>query len=209
MKFSVIIPAHNEEKTIQKALESIRSQTFTNYELIVVCDACTDKTKDIAEQYNAIVIEIDAHSSGVARNVGLEIAQGEWILFCDADDWYLHEYVFEMLADKVGKQNEDAVFFSLIWKNIGYGPVRSVKGTIYPHVANKCWRRSSVATTRFPTVPNSVAEDAVFLEVMMNKQLKIVEWDMPLYYYNWLRDGSKSQEIGRTVEKTKAYWSNH
>ena len=209
MKFSIIIPAHNEGNKIQKALESIKSQSFTDYEVIVVCDACEDNTKDIAKQYNATVVEIDAHSSGIARNAGLNIAQGEWILFCDADDWYLHEYVFEMLADKVGKSNEDALFFSLIWKNIGYGPVRSPKGTIYPHVANKCWRRSSINDTRFPTIQNGVAEDAVFLEYMLNKQIKIVEWDMPLYYYNWLNEGSKSLQQGRTPESTKAYWSNH
>lgn len=209
MKFSIIIPAHNESAKITKALESIRSQTFTDYELIVVCDACEDNTKEIAEQYGAIVIEIDAYSSGIARNEGLDVAQGDWILFCDADDWYLHEYAFEMLADKVGKENEDAVFFSLIWKNIGYGPVRSPLGTIYPHVANKCWKRSAIKDTRFPVVQYVVAEDALFFENMMNKGIKIVEWDMPLYYYNWLNKGSKSQIIGRTPEKTKAYWSNH
>ena len=51
MKFSVIIPAHNEESVISKALESIKQQSFTDYELIVVCDACTDRTKEIAEKF--------------------------------------------------------------------------------------------------------------------------------------------------------------
>lgn len=209
MKFSVIIPAHNEESVISKALESIKQQSFTDYELIVVCDACTDRTKEIAEAYGAKVIEINAHSSGAARNAGLDAAQGDWILFCDADDWYLHEYVFEMLADKIGRENEDALFFSLIWKNMGYGPIRSPLGTIFPHVANKSWRRSSIGATRFPSSREVVAEDASFFEQMMRKNLKIVEWDMPLYYYNWLRPGSKSVALGRNPERSKAYWSNH
>lgn len=209
MKFSVIIPAHNEQAVISRALSSIEAQSFKDYEVIVVCDACTDNTKEIAELYGAKVIEIDAHSSGAARNVGLDNANGEWILFCDADDWYLHEYVFEMLADKVGRENEDGLLFSLIWKNMGYGPIRSPKGTIYPHVANKCWRRSSIGDTRFPTAKDVVGEDGVFFDRMMAKNIKLIEWDMPLYYYNWLRPGSKSVAQGRNPERSKAYWSNH
>lgn len=209
MKFSVIIPAHNEQAVISRALSSIEAQSFKDYEIIVVCDACTDNTKEIAELYGAKVIEIDAHSSGAARNAGLDNANGEWILFCDADDWYLHEYVFEMLADKVGRENEDGLLFSLIWKNMGYGPIRSPKGTIYPHVANKCWRRSSIGDTRFPTAKDVVGEDGVFFDRMMAKNIKLIEWDMPLYYYNWLRPGSKSTAQGRNPERSKAYWSNH
>lgn len=162
MKFSVIIPAHNEQETIAKALSSIRQQTFKDYELIVVCDSCTDNTKAIAESYEAKVIEIDAHSSGAARNAGLDVAQGDWILFCDADDWYLHEYAFEKLAERVGRADEDVLIFALIWKHYGYGPTRSPKGTIFPHVANKCWRRSSIGNTRFPGGNGIVGEDAAF-----------------------------------------------
>ena len=209
MKFSVIIPAHNEQAVISRALSSIEAQSFKDYEVIVVCDACSDNTKEIAELYGAKVIQIDAHSSGAARNAGLDNANGEWILFCDADDWYLHEYVFEMLADKVGRENEDGLLFSLIWKNMGYGPIRSPKGTIYPHVSNKCWRRSSIGDTRFPTAKDVVGEDGVFFDRMMAKNIKLIEWDMPLYYYNWLRPGSKSVAQGRNPERSKAYWSNH
>ncbi len=209
MKFSVIIPAHNEEAVISKALDSVKAQSFTDYECIVVCDACTDKTADIARSYGFKAIEVNAHSSGAARNAGLEIAQGEWILFCDADDWYLHEYAFEMLADKVGKEQEDAVFFSLIWKNMGYGAIRSPKGTVYPHVANKCWKRASIGNTQFPIEKDVVGEDGIFFNSMMSKGLKIIEWDMPLYYYNWLRPGSKSVALGRNPERSKIYWSNH
>lgn len=209
MKFSVIIPAHNEQGCIFRALSSIEQQSFKDYECIVVCDDCTDSTKEIAQSYGAKVLEINAHSSGAARNAGLEVAQGEWVLFCDADDWYLHEYVFEMLADKVGRENEDVLLFSLIWKNMGYGPIRSPKGTIYPHVANKCWSRVSIGDTRFPADKNVAGEDGTFFDRMMSKGIKLVEWDMPLYYYNWLRPGSKSVALGRNPERSKMYWSNH
>ena len=209
MKFSIIIPAHNEEKSIAKALESIKIQTFTDYEVIVVCDACEDNTKAVAESYGAKVIEVNCHSSGGARNAGLDQAVGDWVLFCDADDWYLHEFAFEMLAEKVGHSNEDVLIFTLIWKYIGYGPTRSPKGTIFTHVANKCWRRSSIGMTRFPPDTGAVGEDACFWYKMTGKGIRISEWDMPLYYYNYLRPGSKSEQIGRNAAQTKKYWSNH
>lgn len=208
MMFSIIIPAHNSAKYIRKALDSVRDQSFKDYELIVVCDACTDNTKEIAQEYTAKVLEIDKHSSSAARNAALDIAQGEWVLFCDADDWYLHEFAFEQLAEKVGKEHEDVLLFSLIWRYIGYGKIRSPKGTIYPHVANKCWRRSSIGATRFP-VKVRVGEDENFFLAMKAKGIKMVEWDMPLYYYNYLFEGSKSVGEQRTPEKTRQYWSNH
>ena len=207
MKFSIIVPAHNSANFIQKALDSVIQQSFDDYELIVVCDSCTDDTKHIADAYTDKVFEVDFHKSALTRNVGLDNAQGDWVLFLDSDDWYLHEFVFEQLADKVGRENEDLLIFTLIWKHIGYGKIRSPKGTIYPHVANKCWRRSSIGDTRFPDY--KPAEDEKFFQTMLQKKLKIVEWDMPLYYYNYLREGSISAEFNRSVEHTKLYWSTH
>ena len=208
MKFSVIVPAHNSGSYIRKCLESIKSQSFTDYELIVICDACTDNTKAIAQEYTNKVFEVDKRCSSAARNVGLDAAQGEWVLFCDSDDWYLHEFVFEQLAEKAGKENEDVLIFALIWRHIGYGTIRSPKGTIYPHTTNKCWRRSSIGDTRFnPGI--KVGEDQDFFFTMLNKGIKMVEWDMPLYYYNYLFKGSKSEADHRTIESTKQYWSNH
>ena len=204
MYFSIIIPAHNEENNIMKALESIRIQSFQNYEVIVVCDACTDNTHAVAQTYGARVIDVDFHSPGASRNAGLDIAQGKWVLFMDADDWYLHEYVLEQLRRHLGDNRADVVLFAIIWKHIGYGPIKNKDGKYFTHVANKCWRRSSIGNTRFPTV--RPAEDAVFWERMVERGIVIDEWDMPLYYYNYLRKGSTSDQLGRTAEHTKQYW---
>ena len=54
--FSVIVPAHNSAAWIRKGLDSIRAQVWDNYELIVVCDACTDNTAEIAREYTDKVI---------------------------------------------------------------------------------------------------------------------------------------------------------
>ena len=58
-RFSIIIPAFNAEKHIRKALDSIKEQTFRDYELIVICDNCTDNTAQVAWTYGAKVIKVN------------------------------------------------------------------------------------------------------------------------------------------------------
>lgn len=207
MKFSIIIPAYNSELYIHKALHSVEYQTFKDYELIVVCDSCTDGTKSIAEAYGAKTIDVNFHNDGLSRDAGLDAATGDWILFMDDDDWWLHEYVLEQLVYKVGQENEDILAFSFIFKGVGYASPLSCGGSMYPAVWNKCWKRSFIGDTRFPNVYS--VSDYYFHTDMMAKQPKIVYWDMPMYYYNYLRPGSISYEMGRTAEGTKEYWEKN
>jgi len=185
MKFSVIIPAHNSSGFIRKALESIRSQYYTDYELIVVCDACTDNTAEVAQYYDARVYEVDFHRDGLARNVGIDNAKGDWLLFMDDDDWWIHEFVLDLLAGAIGKHQEDVFRFSFIWKGRGYYSPGD-----YFAVWNKCWRREFVGDTRFSDVLNW--SDVDFHKAMMAKEPRIFDWDMPMYYYNFMREGSIS-----------------
>ena len=90
--FSVIVPAYNAAGFIRKGLDSIRAQSFTDYELIVVCDKCLDNTAEIAREYTDKVVEIDHDVDGRGHNVGLRMAAGRWVLWMDHDDWWLHEY---------------------------------------------------------------------------------------------------------------------
>lgn len=204
MKFSIIIPAHNSARYIQKGLESIVNQTFDDYELIVICDSCTDDTEKITKEYGAITKSVNFHCDGPTRNVGLDIATGDWVLFMDDDDWWLHEFVLDQLDQKTAFMREDILAFSFIWKGLGYTPPLSLSGDYYPAVWNKCWRRSFIGDTRFPNVYS--ISDYYFHNEMMKKCPKIVNWCMPLYYYNYLREGSISYEMGRTVKETKRYW---
>lgn len=207
MKFSVIIPAYNAEDHITPALESIKAQSFKDYELIVVCDSCTDKTEHIAGKYTDRVIRINEHNDGMSRNAGLDAAKGDWILFLDDDDWFLHEYVFALIAQRTRITQADVICFSFIWKGVGYAQPFSNGGTLYPSVWNKCWKRSAIGETRFPNIYS--ISDAFFHEDMMEK-LKVVDvWDMPMVYYNYLRPGSISEEMGRTVEDTVGYWQEN
>ena len=185
--FSVIIPAHNSEKYIRKGLDSIREQTFKDYELIVVCDNCSDNTAEVAREYTDKVFEVGYGLDGMARNVGLDNARGEWVLFMDDDDWFLHEWVFYQLAGRVSKEQADILLFSFIWKGRGYASQMTNRLIA---AWCKCWRRSAIGGTRFPDTP--YWSDVEFDRRMFEKGLPVARWDMPIYYYNYLREGSIS-----------------
>ena len=189
MKFSIIIPAYNAENRIRKTLDSIASQSFTDYELIVVCDSCTDNTEAIAKEYGAITAAVDYHNTGLTRNKGLELASGEWVLFMDDDDWYLHEFVLEELFKQLG--TSDCVIFGFVWRGVGIGHPIKIDGTTYPAVWAKAWRRAVIGSTRFPA---TFPEDVPFTTQVLGKCTNVKMYDVPLYYYNYMRDGSITQD---------------
>ena len=96
--FSVIVPAYNAEPTLARCLDSIIKQAMPDYEVIIVNDGSTDRTQDIAEAYSAKdsrfrVIHQFNQGASSARNTGLSLAKGEWIVFLDADDCFSGEYI--------------------------------------------------------------------------------------------------------------------
>lgn len=205
MRFSVIIPAYNAEKHIVKGLESIKAQSFKNYELIVVCDRCKDRTKEIAESYGAKTLEVDFGRDGLTRNAGLDIAQGEYILYMDDDDFVLHEFVYEEIDRKLRQENDpELLCCSFIWKGIGYTRPIAKNGELLPNVWSKAWRRDFINTTRFTDVYS--ISDYYFCKEMGKKPHRTVIFDFPIVYYNYLRPGSISQQMGRSISGTKQAW---
>lgn len=91
-KISVIIPAYNSERYLEKCLDSIFNQTFQNFEVILVNDGSTDATRLIGERYasdNSNMMLINRENEGVfsARNAALDVCHGEYVAFCDSDDY--------------------------------------------------------------------------------------------------------------------------
>ena len=84
---SVLIPAYNEESFISKCLESVKSQSYPvdRYEIIVMDNGSTDRTKEIAESMGVRVLNAEGLSIGGVRNLGAEVAEGEIFAYIDAD----------------------------------------------------------------------------------------------------------------------------
>lgn len=95
MQISVVIPAHNRKKYILNCVNSIINQTYPPIEIIVVDDYSTDGTADELKKLDCKILKvISLEKNGgaqVARNVGIKAATGDWIAFCDSDDWWLKD----------------------------------------------------------------------------------------------------------------------
>lgn len=104
VKVSVIVPIYNQEKYIERCVDSILAQTLQEIEVILVDDGSTDSTPDILGKYQQKddrirVLHQQNQYAGVARNHGMQAAQGEYVIFWDSDD-YFPEDALEVLYDE-------------------------------------------------------------------------------------------------------------
>lgn len=122
MKYSVIVPVYNAEKTLDRCLNSIRQQTYTNWELLLIDDGSDDNSFSICSDYSKRDTRIKVfqqQNSGpsAARNIGLEQATGEWVCFVDSDDFISNNYLKEM--DSVIRQRQELEMIFLGFHKLG------------------------------------------------------------------------------------------
>lgn len=105
---SIIIPIYNVESYLDRCINSIINQTYNNIEIILVDDGSTDNSGNIADQYAqnydyiTVIHQINNGLSN-ARNIGLENAKGEWIIFVDSDDYVDKNYISKLINDAIDK----------------------------------------------------------------------------------------------------------
>lgn len=105
MKLSIIVPTKNEEKYLPKLLESVKKQTFTDYEIIVSDNGSKDETKEIAKKYSCKIVK--GGLPGRARNRGAKVAKGNTLLFLDADTELKTKDFLEKAIDEFEKRKLD------------------------------------------------------------------------------------------------------
>lgn len=109
-KISVIIPVYNKADYIQECLDTVKEQTLKEIEIICVNDGSTDNSAEIIEKnveddQRIILINKENGGAASARNRGLEIAKGEFVIFMDPDDWYPESDILETLYNTAKKHN--------------------------------------------------------------------------------------------------------
>lgn len=115
IKISIIVPAFNVEKYILKCLESLSNQTYSNIEIIIINDGSTDNSGVICKTYSAgndkfSLFHQKNSGVSVARNLGIEKATGDYLLFVDPDD-YIENDCCSKLAEVVNNIEYEVVFF--------------------------------------------------------------------------------------------------
>lgn len=121
MRYSVIIPVYNAERTLRRCLDSLVGQRFSDYELLLINDGSTDGSDAICREYAntySCIRYFAKENGGVssARNLGLEQAKGEYILFVDSDDYVSQDY-FALLSHTLESNAVDLLMFG--YRNFG------------------------------------------------------------------------------------------
>ena len=125
-KVSFVVPVYNVEKYLEKCIQSILNQSYSNLELILVNDGSPDDSQRIIEKYKKIdkrIISIKKKNEGVsaARNDGIEIATGDYILFVDSDD-YIEKNYAEYLIELIENNDSDMALSYNYFDDCGFLP---------------------------------------------------------------------------------------
>lgn len=118
MRISVIIPVYNAERYLPTCIESLLVQTMPDFELLLINDGSTDNSKAVCDRYAAQDRRIrvfDSPNRGVsaARNLGLDQARGEFVVFVDSDDWVVPEHLQQFTESGIG---EDGIAFTNLFE---------------------------------------------------------------------------------------------
>ena len=199
---SVIVPVYNVETYLEECLDSIQNQTYTDFEVLLVNDGSTDRSKAICERYckeNRRFHLLNQENQGLsaARNTGVAASRGEFIAFVDSDDMILANYLETLMhymredVDIVESQftvsNEEFLAKSFKEPSILFEGNSQEAVKIFPkHVLNvnavtKLYRRSIVEAV--PYIDGVIFED-VYCGIGMLKYIrKIIKIDYKGYYY--------------------------
>lgn len=115
-KISIILPVYNGEKYIKKAIESVLMQSLDDFELIIINDGSTDNTAEIINSFDdkrIILLNQPNQGPGQARNNGLKIACGEYVMFLDSDDWFCKD-ALDIAYSHSKSNSTDITIFQII-----------------------------------------------------------------------------------------------
>ena len=118
-KISIVVPVYNIEKYIGKCIDSIISQTYQNYELILVDDGSKDDSSNICDEYaknNENIVVIHKSNGGLsdARNAGINKATGDYVIFVDGDDFIKDNECLKYLVSELQKEEVDLLQYKMI-----------------------------------------------------------------------------------------------
>lgn len=200
-KVSIIVPVYNVEKYLDECMESILSQTYSNLEVILIDDGSTDSSGNMCDNYKALdnrIVVIHKPNGGLssARNAGMDIATGDYLIFVDSDDIISLNMVSEMMkkADETGAQivsslmteeremldkgqtDKVSVFDS-------HGALRCIfsDDTILTSASGKMYRSGLWKDIRFPT--DKIFEDFATIYKVIKKASKTVAFEDWQYFY--------------------------
>lgn len=214
---SVIVPVYNAEKYLRRCVESILNQTFSDLELLLINDGSTDNSGAICDEYaekDSRIQVFHKTNGGVSstRNMGLVLAQGEWVTFVDADDW-IETDTFEKVCKRLQEENADICLYDF---NIIYADHRRCLCTpqieCYGESYLNKWLRFELTSLCTMIVRKSIydtnnlrcpiqnyCEDFYLTTKLIYYAKKVTKLDYRGYNYNRLNENSLVNNINPNV----------
>lgn len=203
MKYSIIVPLYNAESTIKACIESVLNQTYKDFELIIVDDGSTDNGGKLCDEYaknfdNVKVFHIDNGGAGNARNIGISLSNGEYLLFLDSDDEWensLLESVKEYTSDVITfgyriNYGQKILTKKIIDKSEEFNVLNAVKilenQGAFNVVWNKAYKREILKTISFPQ--ENSCEDLIYNCRVFKNVKSVTVLSNVLYVYNRKED---------------------
>lgn len=217
-RFSVIIPVKNGERHIHRCLESILSQTYNDYEIIVILNGCSDDSLPILQRFadndeRIRIISTDVSGVSNARNLGLEIANGEIVTFVDIDDYVAPNYFESIESSFLSYPDADGVVFNYFRVNhltkecrCKLPEMQIISGekaaslffdgqlNIHGYCWNKAIKNAKLKGNRFDT-DLFMGEDLDFMSRLFYQFKEVVINHDCLYYYCFSSDSATENTI--------------
>lgn len=207
MKISVIVPVYNAEKYIEKCIDSVMHQTYGNWEMILVDDGSKDRSSQFIDEVarkdqRIITIHKKNEGPGIARNIGIEKATGDYIVFLDSDDYIDKDY-FQLLIPKA--KNNDVVFIDVNQISPNGKILSEEKMSVY-----KNWSKDRLLRSQMTgKIPWGGVRKAVSLKLLKENQIKYTAHSIgeeALYSFRILYAASTIEFIDK---KAVYYYVNH
>lgn len=233
MLISVIIPIYNGEKYIEKCLNSVLKSKSKDYEVILVNDGSTDNTEKICKKFeieNINIKYIYQHNSGVsvARNLGISISEGEYLLFLDCDDYLLNNW-FEVCKKALSANNfnVDILFFDYYSKHnseernriqLFYGVNNNEianeikKKYLYSDLLNAPWAKlfnKKFIKKKNIFFPNGIkiGEDAIFIGNLLLNNANIAYSSSAFFIYIINESSASYSNVDSFSDKEKVFFT--
>lgn len=190
---SVIIPAYNEENYLDKCLNSLQNQTFSNFEIVIINDGSTDQTSKVASKYNIKLLSISHGGPGRARNLGVKKSVGEILVFLDAD-MYIDKNYIKNLINPI-----------LSGKGIGSYSTSEYVGNI-DNLWAKCWNITHDIQSNKRINFGQDLNNLVFRAILRDKFLMLEGFNPSLGYYD---DHSLNKEGLKVIPVSNAICYHH
>ncbi len=215
---SVIIPVYNTEPFLEECLKSVTSQTYEDLEIIVINDGSTDGSGEICKRWKKkdsriCYMEKENQGQGAARNLGVTLATGDYIIFVDSDD-YVDKQLVEKVYNRISREKADLCVYAnysvgtekrraLLDFKLFHGNStqdnKGLLGNMIPILCNKMFAKELIKNSGI-TMSNRMCEDLVFNARLYVRAKRICMLDEPLYYYRYNREGNMTTKYDRYFE---------